>query len=139
MNILPEEKRLAEVSSNIWGTKFKIVGVSLNFLPQNLGQINYKASLLHLQPRQMTLEIIDLKEETNDPLGDDDGGEENDDVTSWLDEDQPSEDYDSESRPRQGRCNSRRSGPFMSDDEEDNDKGKQKKQSRSQNKYTSTF
>ena len=60
MNILPEEKRLAEVSSNIWGTKFKIVGVSLNFLPQNLGQINYKASLLHLQPRQMTLEIIDL-------------------------------------------------------------------------------
>ena len=70
---------------------------------------------------------------------DDDGGDENDDVTSWLDEDQPSEDYDSESRPRQGRCNSRRSGPFMSDDEEDNDKGKQKKQSRSQNKYTSTF
>ena len=61
MNILPEDKRLAEVSSNIWGTKFKIVGVSLSFLPQNLGQINYKASLLHLQPRQMTLEIIDLK------------------------------------------------------------------------------
>ena len=48
MNILPEDKRLAEVSSNIWGTKFKILGLSLNYLPQNLGQINYKASLFVL-------------------------------------------------------------------------------------------
>ena len=80
MNILPEDKRLAEVSSNIWGTKFKILGLSLNYLPQNLGQINYKASLLHLQPRQMTLEIIDLKEESSDPLADID---ENEDGSSW--------------------------------------------------------
>ena len=58
-----------------------IVGVSLSFLPQNLGHINYKASLLHLQPRQMTLEIIDLKEEANDPIDDC----ENDDIASWLD------------------------------------------------------
>ena len=62
-NILPEESRLAEVSSNFWGTKFKMIGLDLKHLPPNLGQINYKASLLHLQPRQMTLEITDLKDE----------------------------------------------------------------------------
>ena len=62
-NILPEEGRLAEVSSNFWGTKFKILGLDLKHLPPNLGQINYKASLLHLQPRQMRLEIADLKDD----------------------------------------------------------------------------
>ena len=42
-----------------------------------------------------------------------------------IDSEQQSEDYDSESRlhSRQG-CNSRRSGTFISDDEEDGDKGK---------------
>ena len=119
MNILPEDKRLAEVSSNIWGTKFKIVGLNPNFVPENLGQINYKASLLHLQPRQMRLEIMDLKEESNDPL------EDEEDLASWLeDEDQRSEDnyFDSGRQSRQGS----RSGSgamFMSDEEEDGDKG----------------
>ena len=37
-------------------------------LPSNLGQINYKASLLHLQPRQMRLEITDLKDDDEDDL-----------------------------------------------------------------------
>ena len=40
-----------------------------------------------------------------------------------LDEDQQSEGYDSRIPSRQG-CNSRRSGTFISDDEDDNDKGK---------------
>ena len=40
-----------------------------------------------------------------------------------LDEDQQSEEYDSRIPSRQG-CNSRRSGTFISDDEDDNDKGR---------------
>ncbi|BES87926.1 WD domain, G-beta repeat [Nesidiocoris tenuis] len=51
---LPEESHLAEVTSNIWGTKFRIHGIT-NGLATNLGQVTYKTSLLHLQPRQMTL------------------------------------------------------------------------------------
>lgn len=47
---------MAEVTSNIWGTKFRIHGVSQN-LATNLGQVTYKTSLLHLQPRQMTLQM----------------------------------------------------------------------------------
>ena len=39
-NILPEEARLAEVSSNFWGTKFKIAGVDADEqLPSDLGQV----------------------------------------------------------------------------------------------------
>lgn len=45
---------MAEVTSNIWGTKFRIQGLSQG-LATNLGQVTYKTSLLHLQPRQMTL------------------------------------------------------------------------------------
>ena len=40
-NILPEESRLAEVSSNFWGTKFKIIGLDLKHLPPNLGQVRF--------------------------------------------------------------------------------------------------
>lgn len=50
---------LIEVTSNIWGTKFKINGVA-SYLPQDLGQVLYKTSLLHLQPRQMTITILEL-------------------------------------------------------------------------------
>ncbi len=39
MNILPEENRLAEVTSNIWGTKFKILGLNHDCLPSSLGQV----------------------------------------------------------------------------------------------------
>ncbi|CAH0386298.1 unnamed protein product [Bemisia tabaci] len=56
LDTLPEDFRLAELTSNIWGTKFRIHGVS-NYLASNLGQITFKTSLLHLQPRQMTLLI----------------------------------------------------------------------------------
>ena len=53
--------KLLEVTSNIWGTKFKIHALSA-FLPEDLGHILYKTSLLHLQPRQMTISIVELGE-----------------------------------------------------------------------------
>lgn len=51
-----------EVTSNIWGTKFKIHGLAKT-VPANLGQVTYKTSLLHLQPRQMTLVITELRDD----------------------------------------------------------------------------
>ncbi|CAG7820420.1 unnamed protein product, partial [Allacma fusca] len=61
-DVLPESMRLVEVTSNIWGTKFKIHGLAPS-LPDNLGQVTYKTSLLHLQPRQMTLLITELRDD----------------------------------------------------------------------------
>ncbi|XP_049869674.1 tubby-related protein 4 [Pectinophora gossypiella] len=65
---LPEDVRLVEVTSNIWGTKFKMHGLAKN-VPANLGQVTYKTSLLHLQPRQMTLMITELRDDY--PVGPD--------------------------------------------------------------------
>ncbi|CAH0729304.1 unnamed protein product, partial [Brenthis ino] len=65
---LPEDVRLVEVTSNIWGTKFKMHGLAKN-VPANLGQVTYKTSLLHLQPRQMTLTITELRDDY--PVGPD--------------------------------------------------------------------
>ncbi|XP_046963632.1 tubby-related protein 4 [Vanessa cardui] len=65
---LPEDVRLVEVTSNIWGTKFKMHGLAKN-VPANLGQVTYKTSLLHLQPRQMTLMITELRDDY--PIGPD--------------------------------------------------------------------
>ncbi|KAH9505615.1 Tubby- protein 4 [Bulinus truncatus] len=56
---LPETNRLVEVTSNIWGTKFQITGLA-SLLPACLGQVVYKTSLLHLQPRQMTITITEI-------------------------------------------------------------------------------
>lgn len=53
---------MVEVTSNIWGTKFKMHGLAKN-VPANLGQVTYKTSLLHLQPRQMTLMITELRDD----------------------------------------------------------------------------
>lgn len=67
VDTLPEEVKLVEVNSNIWGTKFKIHGIAKN-LPANLGHISYKTSLLHLQPRQMTVVVTELRDDIlNDP------------------------------------------------------------------------
>ncbi|KAL0281588.1 UNVERIFIED_CONTAM: hypothetical protein PYX00_002526 [Menopon gallinae] len=64
IDTLPEDARLVEVTSNIWGTKFKIHGLA-DCVPANLGQVTYKTSLLHLQPRQMSLVMTEL---SNDVL-----------------------------------------------------------------------
>ncbi|XP_058974169.1 tubby-related protein 4 isoform X2 [Musca domestica] len=68
VDTLPEEVKLVEVTSNIWGTKFKMHGLAKT-VPANLGQVTYKTSLLHLQPRQMTLVITELRDDF--PLGPD--------------------------------------------------------------------
>ncbi|KDR14163.1 Tubby-related protein 4 [Zootermopsis nevadensis] len=62
IDTLPEHIRLVEVTSNIWGTKFKIHGLASS-VPANLGQVTYKTSLLHLQPRQMTLVMTELRDD----------------------------------------------------------------------------
>uniref|UniRef100_A0A1B0CQE9 SOCS box domain-containing protein n=1 Tax=Lutzomyia longipalpis TaxID=7200 RepID=A0A1B0CQE9_LUTLO len=62
VDTLPEDVKLVEVTSNIWGTKFKIHGIAKT-VPANLGQVTYKTSLLHLQPRQMTLVITELRDD----------------------------------------------------------------------------
>ncbi|XP_014297582.1 tubby-related protein 4 [Microplitis demolitor] len=62
VDTLPEDGRLVEVTSNIWGTKFKIHGLT-DSVPANLGQVTYRTSLLHLQPRQMTLVMTELRDD----------------------------------------------------------------------------
>lgn len=64
VDTLPEHARLVEVTSNIWGTKFKIHGLA-DCVPANLGQVTYKTSLLHLQPRQMSLVMTELRDDVH--------------------------------------------------------------------------
>ncbi|XP_031829496.1 WD40 superfamily protein Tusp isoform X2 [Nomia melanderi] len=68
VDTLPEHARLVEVTSNIWGTKFKFHGLA-DSVPANLGQVTYRTSLLHLQPRQMTLVMTELRDDV--PAGPD--------------------------------------------------------------------
>ncbi|XP_047625794.1 tubby-related protein 4 [Phacochoerus africanus] len=64
---ITQHNYLAQVTSNIWGTKFKIVGLAA-FLPTNLGAVIYKTSLLHLQPRQMTIYLPEVRKISMDSV-----------------------------------------------------------------------
>ena len=58
---LPVTDKIVLITSNIWGTKFKFVGLTPK-LPSHLGSVTYRTSLLHLQPRQMSLVIKELND-----------------------------------------------------------------------------
>ncbi|XP_067126103.1 tubby-related protein 4-like isoform X1 [Centruroides vittatus] len=56
---LPENEKIVSITSNIWGTKFKLLGL-VPWLPSSLGTVTYRTSLLHLQPRQLKIVIKEL-------------------------------------------------------------------------------
>ncbi|XP_055323510.1 tubby-related protein 4 [Sitodiplosis mosellana] len=107
VDTLPEEVKLVEVTSNLWGTKFKIHGLAKT-VPANLGQVTYKTSFLHLQPRQMTLVITELRDDFPLHL-----------KTEEMESDQNfnpnvfSEDEDEQSALNQKRSNANESAPMI--------------------------
>ena len=61
--VLPETNELIRIRSNIWGTKFKLINVSNHMIKQHrvrLGYVEYRASLLKLEPRRICLSIKDM-------------------------------------------------------------------------------
>lgn len=56
---LPECHRLAAVQSNVWGNRFRLLGLA-PFLPPLLGAVNFRKSVLRSQPREMTISVCEL-------------------------------------------------------------------------------
>uniref|UniRef100_A0A5S6QEA1 WD_REPEATS_REGION domain-containing protein n=1 Tax=Trichuris muris TaxID=70415 RepID=A0A5S6QEA1_TRIMR len=53
-------KKIALVSSNVWGNKFALRGLNRSVLPMRLGEVAYHSDILHSQPRQMTVKLVPL-------------------------------------------------------------------------------
>lgn len=60
--VLLERNELVRIKSNIWGTKFKLLNEPNQMIGTRsvLATVVYKASILHLQPRQIFLEMKDM-------------------------------------------------------------------------------
>lgn len=63
-NSLSESHELVRIKSNVWGTQFKMLNVANRMIrnPSIIGTVSYKASILHLQPRQIILSIRNMSD-----------------------------------------------------------------------------
>lgn len=59
---LSEKHELVRIKSNIWGTKFKLINEPNSMIKNRsvLATVVYRASILHLQPRQIFLKLRDM-------------------------------------------------------------------------------